>query len=116
MAWLLCATHGRECESGVKSRQENIRREGESVLIVKGKLISGPWRCDDCNAVLKKGATAYLYAPYPRYITEAMDEYDFAMERDYFALGQGDALTLYGTPWPCGDIADLLHRQQEQEG
>ena len=57
MARLYCATHGRACERGVKRRQPDIRREGESVLIVKGKLISGPWRCDDCNQFLKAGCS-----------------------------------------------------------
>lgn len=111
MPWLLCAEHGRECESGVQSRQDKIRREGESVLIVKGRLISGPWRCDDCNAELKKGATAWLYVPYPRGITERMDDYDFGMERDYFALTGKDRVALYGAPWPGGTVGQMLHRR-----
>ena len=116
MARLYCTTHGRECESAVKRRQADIRREGESVLIVKGKLISGPWRCDSCNAELNEGATAYLYAAYPRDITEAMDEYGFEMERDYFKLTGEDRMALYGAAWPGGPIAHMLGRSRVTAG
>ena len=116
MAWLYCAAHGRECESAVKRRQADIRRDGESVLIVKGKLISGPWRCDSCNAELHKGCTAYLYAAYPRHITEAMDEYGFEMERDYFTLTGEDRIALYGTAWPGGTLAQMLGRSRVTAG
>jgi hypothetical protein len=116
MARLYCAADGRERESAVKRRQADIRREGESVLIVKGKLISGPWRCDDCNAELNKGRTAYLHAAWPRHITEAMDEYDFAMERDFFALTGEDKMALYGAPWPGGTLAQMLGRSRVTAG
>ena len=100
----------------VKRRQADIRRDGESVLIVKGKLISGPWRCDSCNAELHKGCTAYLYAAYPRHITEAMDEYGFEMERDYFTLTGEDRIALYGTAWPGGTLAQMLGRSRVTAG
>ena len=116
MTWLYCAAHGRECERAVKRRQADIRREGESVLIVRGKLISGPWRCDHCNAELKDGATAYLHAAYPRHLTEAMDEYGFEMEREYFALAGEDRMALYGAPWPGGPIAQMLGRSRVTVG
>ena len=32
--------------------QENYRWFGETVLIVRGRLISGGWQCDKCNAPL----------------------------------------------------------------
>jgi hypothetical protein len=116
MAWLYCAAHGREHESAVKRRQADIRREGESVLIVKGKLISGPWRCDSCNAELNEGAPPYLYAAYPRDITEAMDEYGFEMERDYFKLSGEDRMALYGAAWPGGPVAHMLGRSRVTAG
>jgi hypothetical protein len=116
LTWLYCAAHGREREGAVKRRQADIRRDGESVLIVKGKLISGPWRCDSCNAELNEGATAYLHAAYPRPITEAMDEYGFEMERDYFALAGEDKMALYGSPWPGGPLAQMLGRSRVTAG
>src|SRR5262249_51307118 len=111
-----CAADGRERESAVKRRQADIRREGESVLIVKGKLISGPWRCDHCNSELNEGGTAYLHAAYPRHLTEAMDEYGFEMERHYFALTGEDRMALYGAAWPGGPIAKMLGRSRVTAG
>jgi hypothetical protein len=115
MADLYCARHGRECESAVQAREPLIREDGESVVIVKGKLISGPWRCDRCNAVLERGRTAYLYAAWPRWDTERMNEYGFELERDYFALKGRDTVTQYGAPWPGGTIAAMLEWQRWRE-
>ncbi len=108
MAWLFCAEHGRENEERVIRRQEEIRQDGESVLIVKGTLIRGTWRCDSCNALLDEGDRASLYAPYPRSITENIYEYDFSYERDYFALEGEDEITFYGAAWPGGTAAEML--------
>ena len=89
-------------------------RGREAWRILEGKLISGPWRCDSCNSELNEGVTAYLYAAYPRDITEAMDEYGFEIER--FKLTSEDRMALYGAAWPCGPIAQMLGRSSVTAG
>ena len=49
MARLLCETHGREEEAETIRDQDKHRAENECILVVRGKLISGPWVCDRCN-------------------------------------------------------------------
>src|SRR5271157_1489444 len=49
MAWLYCTVHGRGHENRVIIQQDDYCRQGESVLIVHGKLKTGPHRCDKCN-------------------------------------------------------------------
>ena len=110
MAKLYCEKHGRRYEAAIVEGQAAIREDGESVLVVKGKLISGPWRCDHCNAVLRKGKTAYLGEAFPASMTGRMDAYGFEMEREYFALRGDDRLRLYGTPWPGGTIPEMLRQ------
>jgi hypothetical protein len=109
MAWLYCTVHGRGHENRVIAQQEEYRREGESVLFVHGTLKAGPHRCDKCNAPLKRGDAAMLMAAFPRFMTEAMDAYDFASERRYFDLGSAN-IRLYGASWPGGDPAAMLRR------
>ena len=45
--------------------QENYRRLGESVLIVKGTLTGGPWKCYTCNITLRRGKRACLMTAFP---------------------------------------------------
>ena len=84
MPHLYCEKHGREHKARTSERQELYRQEGESVLIVKDRLISGPWLCDSCNAVLKRGTLAYLCIAYPRFVTESLREYDFKIRAAEF--------------------------------
>jgi hypothetical protein len=108
MSYLYCAADGRIHENRVISQEELYREEGESVLIVKGILKRGPWRCDKCNLPLRKGDPACLLSAFPRYDTQSMHYYDFAGERRYFAMKGAETLTLIGAAWPCGDPATLL--------
>ena len=89
MSSLYCKTHGEEKEAEARADDEEMREDGESVLIVHGRLISGPWRCDRCNAELNEGDEAFFEAIYPRHITEQIYDYDFSYEREYFALHDG---------------------------
>lgn len=109
MAWLYCTAHGRGHEDRVIARQDDYRREGESVLIVHGTLKSGPHRCDTCYAPLRKGDAAMLLTAFPRFMSEAMEDYDFANEKRYFNLKHA-SMTLYGASWPGGDPAAMLGR------
>jgi hypothetical protein len=99
MPRLYCEEHGREQEADTSRNQELYRQEGESVLIVKGRLISGPWRCDRCNATLTKGTLACLLTAFPGWMTESMYDYDFAYERKYFGKTH-DGAAVYGAAWP----------------
>jgi hypothetical protein len=108
MPYLYCAADGRIHENRAIGQQELYREEGESVLIVRGILKSGPWRCDKCNAQLRKGDPACLLSAFSRYDTQSMHYYDFAYERRYFAMKGADTLALIGAAWPCGDPAALL--------
>jgi hypothetical protein len=44
------------------------------VLIVSGRLISGPWMCDSCGATLDKVKAAVLSSCFLRWQTEAASE------------------------------------------
>ena len=99
MPRLYCETHGREDEASTIERQEHYRQEGESVLIVTGKLRSGPWLCDRCNETIDRGSVAYLVTGLPHWITEGEPRYDFAYERRYFG-GRYDRVAVYGAEWP----------------
>lgn len=99
MPRLYCKQHGREDEASVIERQEHYRQEGESVLIVKGRLQTGPWLCDRCNDTINRGGVAYLTTCLPRWITEGEPRYDFAYERRYFG-GRYDRIAVYGAEWP----------------
>ena len=95
MPYLSCETHGKEHEALTRKRQGEYRQEGESVLVVNGTLISGPWRCDRCNARLGRGNRAWLVTAFPRNFAEDLGGYDYGDERRYFAMGQAE-VTLYG--------------------
>lgn len=43
MPYLYCEEHGREHEARVIGNQATFRQAGEGVLIVHGRLTSGPW-------------------------------------------------------------------------
>lgn len=101
MARLFCEHDGLEYEERVIRQASIYRQEGESILIVKGKLISGGWLCDRCNAPLGKGKPAYLATAFPRWITQQMADYDFIQERQYFAVGKAE-VAVYGAEWPGG--------------
>jgi hypothetical protein len=111
MPILYCDRHGKEHEARVIERWKFYRDEGESVLIVTGRLTTGPWLCDRCNATLRRGRRAYLISAFTRYWTEGMDEYDFTYERGYFAMKGEERVAVYGAAWPCGDVATLLRKQ-----
>jgi len=98
MPYLFCAKHGKEHEAKAREEQENYRQFGETVLIVKGTLINGPWRCDRCNTTLKRGKLACLMTAFPRSITAGMGDYDFAYERGYFDMKRAE-VAVYGAEW-----------------
>jgi len=106
MPFLFCETHGRMHEAEHRSNQETLQQEGESVLIVSGKLISEPRCCDSCNVELMPGDTAYLLSALPGHVTEGLTDYDFGYERAYFAMGEQDIATVYGAPWPDDSISN----------
>jgi hypothetical protein len=86
MPYLFCKKHGDEHEARTWEEQESYRQLGESVVIARGTLISGPWECDSCNVTLKRGKRACLMTAFPRAFAESMDEYDFSCERQYFDM------------------------------
>lgn len=100
MARLYCEEHGRQDEAQTIERQEHYRQEGETVLIIAGRLKSGPWLCDRCNDTLDRGSVAYLVTGLPRWITESEPRYDFAHERRYFRIDQAE-VSVYGAAWPA---------------
>jgi hypothetical protein len=104
MARLYCAEHGSEDETRIAGNQAMYRQEGETVLVVKGTLISGPFVCDRCDARLNPGDAAYLFSAFPSHFHDSLYEYDFGYERGYFAMGKGDTADAYGADWPDGSI------------
>jgi hypothetical protein len=106
MPYLYCKEDGLRHEANSAAHQEEYREIGESVLIVKGRLISGPWRCDSCNAVLKKGDLAHFHAAYPADCRDYLYDYDFAYEQEYFAMKRSDKAVVYGAPWPDDSISN----------
>ena len=111
MARLYCEEHGREHEARVIGNQHIYREAGESVLIVHGKLKSGPWHCDQCYGKLRRGHAAYLATAFPPHMTAGFDEYDFRYERRYFRLEGEETLTVYGKVWP--DVTEAQRREDE---
>ena len=103
MARLFCETHGREWEAAAVGEQEEYQQSGVSVLIVAGRLISGPWKCDRCNARLSRGDTAYVWAACPEGMPASSDQYRFAYERQYFG-GKYERAAAYGAAWPGGTL------------
>jgi hypothetical protein len=100
MPHLYCDRHGQERKAAIVMQQNEYQREGETVLVVHGRLISGPWLCDRCNDELRKGDPAYLISAFPAHCHEDLYEYDFGYERAYFAMKKSDQATAYGAPWP----------------
>jgi ribosomal protein L37AE/L43A len=107
---LYCAVHGRGHENRIIAEQAAYQEASESVLVISGKLSRGPWQCDKCNATLRKGDQATLLSSFPSQVTESMHDYEFAAERRYFAMRGEEAVTVYGAPWPCGDVAAMVRR------
>lgn len=101
MPYLLCPTHGEEQEAECRKKQEAYRREGETVLVARGRLISGPWNCDRCNAELEKGDPAMLMTAFPSHLAEALADYDYEYEGEYFAV-EKMAVDAYGARPPGG--------------
>ena len=112
MPRLYCADHGKEHEARTAGNEALYRQEGETVLIVQGRLNSGPWRCDHCNTPLGKGDTACLIAAFPRWLTASTPAYDFAYERQYFAVRKAE-ITAYGAAWQ--GVADALGKPSSVE-
>jgi len=94
MPRLYCDEHGKEHESRCQEEQENYRWFGETILIVRGRLKSGPWTCDRCNAPLKQNHKAWLVTAFPRSMS-SMRDYDFAQEREYFNMKRAE-VKVYG--------------------
>lgn len=113
MPYLYCEPHGQEHQAGTISRQEELRQEGESVLIVSGTLVSGPWRCDRCNAKLAQGDRAVWVYAFPSHCRDTLYDYDFGYEREYFAMRKTDKAAVYGADWPDDSIS---HRRDIRRG
>jgi hypothetical protein len=104
LSYLYCEQHGREHEAGIAARKNDYLREDETMLVVRGTLISDPWHCDSCNVQLKKGMTAILVSAFPGHCSDQLHCYDFGYERQYFAMTSGDTATAYGAEWPDDSI------------
>lgn len=116
MPWLYCEPHGKEQEAASRSHAEEYREEGESVLVVKGRLNSGPWRCDRCNAELAPGTPAWLFSALPGRIVEELTDYDFGYEREYFAMTKADTAMVIGADWPDDSIRHRRpHRRSNRQ-
>ena len=97
---LYCETHGREHEALHREEEHRYRDAGETVLIVSGRLTSGPYHCDRCNALLNRGDAATLLTAFPRWIAESMHDYDFGYERRYFVMRGEERVAAYGAASP----------------
>ncbi len=95
MPYLFCKKCGDEHEARTREEQEIYRQLGEVVLIARGTLISGPWNCDSCNTSLRRGKRASLVTAFPRYYADALDDYDYANERQYFDMKRAE-VSWYG--------------------
>ncbi len=102
MPRLYCEEHGREQEARSESEHESYRMLGETVLIVTGPLKTSSWRCDRCNARLRKSTRAYLVTAFPHQFAEELDRYDYAHEGEYFLLARTE-VKVYGAE-PSGGI------------
>jgi hypothetical protein len=114
MPRLYCEKHGLEYEVGVVEDEQVYRREGETILIVRGILRSGPWLCDRCNTTLGKGMPACLASFLPAWITAQAEAYDFAYEREYFAMHEA-TVVVRGAPWAAitpGSSGDRISFQE----
>jgi hypothetical protein len=98
MPYLYCADHGREVQIECQAKQEEYRQLGEAVLVVSGRLISGPWRCDRCNSLLTRGDLAFLVTSFSRYFAEDLAGYDYPFERKYFSIREAKTGVYGATP------------------
>jgi hypothetical protein len=99
MPYLLCEQHGHSREAMFAREQDDYRQAGESVLVVKGTLISGPWQCDRCNVKLTRGHKACMATAFARHYTGGTQDYDFAPEKRYFDMTRAQ-VAVYGVQWP----------------
>ncbi len=104
MPQLYCEQHGQEREADTIEHQDELRQEGETVLVISGTLATGPWLCDRCNAPLGKGDRATLVSAFPSHCRDDLHGYDFGYERQYFAMTANDQATAYGADWPDDSI------------
>ena len=104
MPRLYCEAHGREREVDIIANQDMYREEGEAVLVVKGRLSSGPFLCDRCNAGLDIGDRASLISSFPKHFYDSLHGYDFSYELAYFAMTKNDEAASYGAQWPDDSI------------
>jgi hypothetical protein len=99
MPRLYCAECGKQEHAKSVQNRERYQQEGETVLIVTGKLISGPWMCDRCNGGIAVGKQAFLVRAFPKWMIEELHVYDYVYEREYFATEEIEVMT-YGVDWP----------------
>ena len=104
MPRLYCETHGREREAEIIEQQDMYRQQGESVMVVKGRLKYGPFLCDRCNEERAAGQPAWLITALPGWVAAGLIDYDFGYEREYFAMAKTDTATVYGADWPDDSI------------
>jgi hypothetical protein len=113
MPYLFCHKHGQEHEASCRDSEEEYRMLGETVVVVSGRLINGPWQCDrsSCGTRLDKGDKASRVTAFPSHFADELATYDYAAERQYFQM-ETATVTLYGAIPPDG-IADpaMLHEQ-----
>ncbi len=101
MPYLFCPAHAQEHEESCREGEEEYRRLGETVVMVSGTLISGPWQCDRCNARLGKGGAATLMTAFPSSYANELADYDYGKERRYFRVAEA-AIKVYGAMPPGG--------------
>ena len=104
MPYLYCERHGQEHEAGIVERQDESRQEGETVLVVSGRLNRGTWQCDRCGTQLRPGDRATLITAFPSHCRDRLYDYDFAYEREYLAMSKSDRAAVYGADWPDDSI------------
>jgi hypothetical protein len=102
MPYLFCDEHGREEQATCEAEQDDYRLLKEAVLMVTGPLRTGPFHCDRCNALLKKGQPAWLMVTFTSYFAQELGVYDYQYERNYFSLDRVEA-TVYGAE-PSGGV------------
>ncbi len=107
MPYLYCKQHGRAREKEIIEQEKVYSQAGEIVMVVKGKLNTGPWVCEVCNATLNTGDPAFLVTGFLSPLPD-LKNYAFAYERDYFAMNKIDTATAYGANWPD----DSLHNRR----
>ncbi len=100
MARLYCSKHGEEYKAQVASELSKQGFDGDGIAVTKGKLISGPWRCDHCNKELDEGDYAYFVMPLTPEMVDRFHEYDFSYEYEYFDVDPNE-VELYGLEWPA---------------